>query len=378
MKIIQETIPDRLREAVLPLLKVENSVLFDIETTGLSHRSSHLYLIGAVSCRSRQWTLRQWFMEKPTEEAALLQQFSAFLQEENASALIHYNGDTFDLPYLHSKYTFYGMPDPLAVMQSQDLYRQLRPYRQILGLSAMKQKDIEKYAGILREDAMTGGELIQVYRRYLRTASPEDLSLLLLHNRDDLAGLAGILPVTAICRLFEGEFRARQADMPDSAPARVQEPALKAARETGQDAEMIFSILPAVPLPAPLHTASAYCRVDAGNGTDDIRLTVPLLQGTLLHFFRDYKNYYYLPAEDQAIHKSVAQYVEKEYRVRATAATCYQKVCGTFLPHPFPGTAPVFRRTFKDTEAWIRLEKGTFPDAGQLHAYVLGMLQTLL
>jgi hypothetical protein len=39
--------------------------------------------------------------------------------------------------------------------------------------------------------------------------------------------------------------------------------------------------------------------------------------------------------EDTAIHKSVAEFVDSAFRKRATAATCYTKKEGTFLPY-FP------------------------------------------
>lgn len=46
------------------------------------------------------------------------------------------------------------------------------------------------------------------------------------------------------------------------------------------------------------------------------------------HFYSDYKNYYYLPKEDMAIHKSVAAYVDHEYRenARRTTAMCAKPV----------------------------------------------------
>ena len=44
------------------------------------------------------------------------------------------------------------------------------------------------------------------------------------------------------------------------------------------------------------------------------------------------KEYFYLPAEDTAVHKSVASYVDKEFRQKATKDTCYIKQNGDFLP----------------------------------------------
>ena len=48
-----------------------------------------------------------------------------------------------------------------------DIYKKIRPYRKLLGLESMKQKAIEQFLGISREDKYTGGQLIEVYRDYL-------------------------------------------------------------------------------------------------------------------------------------------------------------------------------------------------------------------
>ncbi len=92
-----------------------------------------------------------------------------------------------------------------------------------------------------------------------------------------------------------------------------------------------------------------------------LSIEVPLWEGTLYHFFADYKNYYYLPKEDMAVHKSVGCFVEPAYRQKATAANCYIKKDGRFLPLP-AGTdwdSPVFSLTRKDKKVFIPWEENT-------------------
>ena len=86
-------------------------VFFDIETTGLSWRTSHLYLIGALffDPAADTFTLRQWFLDRPTEEKEMLVSFFTFLSD--VKRLVHFNGTTFDLPYLTHKALFYQMED---------------------------------------------------------------------------------------------------------------------------------------------------------------------------------------------------------------------------------------------------------------------------
>ena len=63
-------------------------------------------------------------------------------------------------------------------------------------------------------------------------------------------------------------------------------------------------------------------------------IRIPVFLGELKHYYEDYENYFYLPEEDWAIHKSVGCFVEKSHRKKATAKTCYIKKEGVFLPLP--------------------------------------------
>ena len=45
-------------------------------------------------------------------------------------------------------------------------------------------------------------------------------------------------------------------------------------------------------------------------------LLVIIYQGELKHFYPNYREYYYLPHEDRAIHKSVALYVDRNFRTK--------------------------------------------------------------
>lgn len=65
-----------------------------------------------------------------------------------------------------------------------------------------------------------------------------------------------------------------------------------------------------------------------------LRMRIPLMRGELRYYLPDPANYYYLPEEDTAIHKSVGEFVDKAYRRQATEKTCYIKKMGCFLPLP--------------------------------------------
>ena len=89
MQIIDST-PAALSAALQMYLR-NGDVFFDIETTGLSWRTSHLYLIGALffDPAADTFTLRQWFLDRPTEEKEMLVSFFTFLSD--VKRLVHFN-----------------------------------------------------------------------------------------------------------------------------------------------------------------------------------------------------------------------------------------------------------------------------------------------
>ena len=94
MQIIDST-PAAL-SADLQMYLRNGDVFFDIETTGLSWRTSHLYLIGALffDPAADTFTLRQWFLDRPTEEKEMLVSFFTFLSDVKQRHLIFLTSHT--------------------------------------------------------------------------------------------------------------------------------------------------------------------------------------------------------------------------------------------------------------------------------------------
>lgn len=67
------------KEIICPEPAIDDeTVMFDIETTGFSSRSTYLYLIGAIYRDNKKLILRQWFAENKQAEAAVLASFLKF------------------------------------------------------------------------------------------------------------------------------------------------------------------------------------------------------------------------------------------------------------------------------------------------------------
>ena len=108
---------------------------------------------------------------------------------------MHFNGDKFDVPYLLYKASKYNIEGLFSDITGLDLYKMCKPLRYMLFPDSMRQKAIESFLGIQRDDRFGGGELIDVYKKYEQTRLKSDLELLVTHNREDVLGMHLCLPI---------------------------------------------------------------------------------------------------------------------------------------------------------------------------------------
>lgn len=336
----------------------ERLLYFDIETTGFSADVSSLYLIGCLYYRRKTWHTLQWFADDYCSEKSLLTSFFSFV--EDFDVLIHYNGTGFDLPYLKRKCCQHGLPFSFDGIRSLDIYKELSPYKKLLPLPNLKQKTIEATLQIPREDCFDGGQLISVYVDYIhrklkrQAGCDQRLALLLLHNREDLQGLFSISAL-----LLPPELTLFQAA--DDSSGRL-----------------VYHLALPYHLADPLTIKKGpLCLTIEGS---KVRAVLTPFTGELKYFYPDYKNYYYLPMEDRAIHKSVAEYVEKDYRQKARAANCYTRKTGSFLPFPailpVPTGSHLFRQSYKGKELWLESSTAVFQEPSFVLAYLKAVLLT--
>ncbi|MDE6626776.1 MAG: ribonuclease H-like domain-containing protein [Lachnospiraceae bacterium] len=287
-------------------------LFFDIETTGFAAGHSTLYLIGALWYEDDCIRITQWFNDDGYCESELLSSFEAFCK--NFTHLVHFNGLGFDLPYLKQKSESLQIPFSIGTRLIQiDILKEIRTYKKIFLLENMKQTSLEKYLEIERKDTYNGRDLINIYQQYVAHPDSRKEELLLLHNHDDLLGMPQISRILNYKAFFEENdilsFQITQED---------------------KKLKFSFSCSPFCSLPKRLSLSAGGMFLNAIE--ESAQLYIPITEGTLMHYFRDYKNYYYLPKEDMAVHKSVATYVAAENKEKATKDTCYIKKTDAFIP----------------------------------------------
>ncbi len=340
----------------------ENLAFFDIETTGLSAARANLYLIGIVIWDNvgGSWRLVQLFSEGLADEPVLLRGFFELL--EGKQLLLSFNGDSFDIPFLTQLLQQYALPLRFDFLESLDLYKLLRPVKKMLGLPNCRLKTCEQFLGIDREDRFSGGELIYIYLDYLKTPDPEKLELLLLHNAEDLMNLPRLLPMLSYAFLPSAAFYLQQAS------------AVPLPTGDGQVLDLHFKSELAIPKPLDYEQE----RFTLSMEENRLNLCVRLFSGELKYFFPDYKNYDYLPLEDNAIHHSVSAYVEKSHRVKASAKTAYQRKSGLFFPQLSPIFAPVFLKEYKGKVQYVLYDDALFQDSDKSSRYLRDFLNLVM
>lgn len=320
-------------------------LFFDIETTGLSPKTSHVYLIGLIqynpdaSCFEMTQYLAE--SEEPSEEIKVLESFCRVALTKNC--LVHFNGSSFDLPFLKHRCKALHLTESLSQLPSLDLYRELLSmpafFRQ---MPDHKQKSFELLIGYPREDQLSGKEMITAFQEYAKTKDSSTLNLLFLHNEDDLKGMLALTSLGSLKQLLNGSCQITDVQ-------ELQEPNLDL--DGAMETKLLFSLSLETPVPVTLSANAEFCYITVTENKAKIKM--PLYEGTLLYFYPDYKNYYYLPFEDEAIHKSIAAYLEPSHRQKATATTCYKKISGKFLYAPGAPDLPLLKENYRSREHYV-------------------------
>lgn len=355
MRIISKSIDFNAQNELLQdIAPLTDFLLLDIETTGLSAEHNAVYLIGCIYHQTDGWNLIQWMDNTGNEEKEVLSSFLLFAS--GYRILVHYNGDRFDIPFLRKRIELHSLADTTFDAQTLDLYKVILPYRRVLGLPDYRQQTMEALLGTGRIEDKSGADLVKVYKRFIVDPEPELLAMLLRHNEADVTGLLSLLPLMIYKDLDSSEYRVRKA---------------QANYYTDHDGirreELFIFFRLSRALPAPVYASADHCYVKIER--DEGVLKVPLYTEVMKYFYANYKDYYFLPEEDMAVHKYLASYVEKSRRIQARPETCYTRKASSFLPQWDLYRTPFFKRSYEDEELFFEFSDDCKKDRSFLCGY---------
>lgn len=363
MNMISKQLENLITTYPLEQLAPFDQILFiDIETTGFTAKSSYLYLIGCIFYNNNQWELKQWFATNYEDEENVLRSFACFAKD--FSYLIHFNGNNFDIPYMMQKYNSYQIPFSFDTFTGTDIYKRIAPYKKFMKLPNCKQKTLETYLGIFRQDCYNGGELISVYHDYVKNPSEASYESLLLHNQEDMIGMFQLLPIFSYVDLFNNPLKV----------TKVQANYYKDVNGEKRQ-EVVMKCKLSNPLPVAISNYANHCFFTARDLEATIK--VPLYETELKYYYSNYKDYYYLPKEDIALHKSVSTFVDKEHRIQATASNCYTRKSSSYLPQWDIFFEPFFKKEYKDHVTYFELTDELKQERELFQNYALHIIQMI-
>jgi len=203
-----------LRQDVIPLPALEpdpGSVAYvDTETTGLSGGTG-TYVFAAAVARPIECGLRvaQVFLPQPGMEAAFLHALQAEI--EPAKAVATFNGSSFDLPVLRTRWVMARMPGELVRPPHVDLLTLVRAlYKHRLESCTLRSVE-ERLLGYERDDPIASALVPEAYFEYLRYNSSPLLEAALEHNRLDVISLVHLHSLL-LARLRGGDAGMDAAD----------------------------------------------------------------------------------------------------------------------------------------------------------------------
>ncbi len=172
------------------------SLFLDLETTGLAcGTGTWAFLMGVGWFENGLLRVRQYFLKSPPEERALLEHFTATLQ--NFDNLVTFNGKSFDLPLVHTRQVLKG----ISPVTSPDIHLDLfhccrRMWKNCLpdcSLVSMEKNLLQFH----RSGDIPGEEIPEVYFRYLRRGETQQLKQVFEHNLLDIVSLVALLGLVA-------------------------------------------------------------------------------------------------------------------------------------------------------------------------------------
>lgn len=185
--------------------RAPKAVFIDLETTGLSGGAGTLaFLVGCGYFDAGAFQVRQFLLPSHSSERALLSLVADFL--EDADLIVTYNGKTFDVPVMETRWSFHRLEMPeIGGENGVPHFDMLHPARRLW------KKSVE--AGILSVENAEGCRLSTLERalfdvrrvgdvpgleipgrffRFVRSGDAAPLEPVLEHNRIDLVSLAAV------------------------------------------------------------------------------------------------------------------------------------------------------------------------------------------
>ncbi|MCB0037977.1 MAG: ribonuclease H-like domain-containing protein, partial [Anaerolineales bacterium] len=184
-------------------LTFRDFLFIDTETTGLGGAGTLAFMVGVAYFEQDALVVRQYFLRDHADEAAMLPLLAQLLEEK--SAVITFNGRSFDLPLLDNRYLMNRFDLPQGELRQRPHIDLLHPARRIWRqrLDSCSLSSLETHIlGVQRTHEDVPGSLIPyLYNTYLREGDIRPLLRVFYHNQLDMLSMVTL--TTRLLQLFD-------------------------------------------------------------------------------------------------------------------------------------------------------------------------------
>ncbi|MDR2830975.1 MAG: ribonuclease H-like domain-containing protein [Methanobrevibacter sp.] len=168
---------------------ISNFKFMDIETLGLS-KNVPIILIGIVEIKGKYVQSNQYFLRDKGDESAILYGFYNHLNED--SVYVTYNGASFDVPFIKSRFNYYSMDYNHNLINYDLLYYVRKLWKNKLPNCQLTTVE-EHIFDIRRKNDVPGRYIPGYYETYLKEKNIGPIIPIIKHNRMDIVSLANFL-----------------------------------------------------------------------------------------------------------------------------------------------------------------------------------------
>ncbi len=182
------------KEKILSDVPYDKVLYLDTESTGLNTGgASYAVLVGLGHFVDNWFVVRRWFLNAPDGEIRMLEEIRKFL--EDFDIIVNYNGKSYDMNLLQSRYDYYQLNYMVKSFKQIDLLHIVRRFWKGKLIDCSLQTIESEVLGYNRnpEDEIPGWKIPWAYFNFLETGYLDDIIKIHDHNATDILSMPIIL-----------------------------------------------------------------------------------------------------------------------------------------------------------------------------------------
>lgn len=285
----------------LDLPKFPKDIVFlDIETTGLSKTKHSIFCIGMLSFRDSKAQLTQILCDKPEDEALLLIEFLKYIAPYQT--IFTYGGSHFDLSFIKERLDLHSL-DTRDLFEKKCIdFKKIPLISGLLTATNDTRNTFEKRLGYTRSVLSSGKDIVKTYTLWQANHEVIYEQLLCMHNQEELQSLVYFYD---IYKISEAILSRKQYTYVNSC------------------SEINLQFTNNVPFITNLKFAKDDFTLMWEKGCPFVKLQIACPSRSLKRYLLPASDYFFVPEQNQIIHKSIAQFIPASLRRKATKKECY-------------------------------------------------------